>query len=232
MFGHSIEPAITAYGCRGTRGRRSGTLNVVATIRALAQAERAEFADLLDGLTPQQWGSPSLCDGWSVQDVVTHTISYLRQSRTRLLINMARMRWDIDRLNSRLLNDNAGTTPEQLTKLMREGIETSGAGALYRGRVALIECLIHQQDIRRPLGKLRAIPEARLRVSLNYARMSPVIAGARRTRGVRLVATDMKWSAGTGPEVYGSAESLLMAMTGRAAKIPGELSGEGIGCLR
>ncbi len=204
----------------------------MGTIRALAQAERAEFADLLDGLTPQQWGSPSLCDGWSVQDVVTHTISYLRQGRTRLLINMLRARWDVDRLNSRVLDDYADKTPEQLTKLMREGIEPSGAGALYGGRVALIECLIHQQDIRRPLGKLRTIPQERLGVSLNYARMSPVIGGAHRTRGVRLVATDMKWSAGKGPEVHGSAESLLMAMTGRAAKIPGELSGEGIGRLQ
>ncbi|MGB0970771.1 MAG: hypothetical protein ACPGVG_07395, partial [Mycobacterium sp.] len=158
--------------------------------------------------------------------------SYLRQSRTRLLINMVRMRWDIDRLNSRLLDDYADQTPGQLIKLMRDGIEPSGAGALYGGRVALIECLIHQQDIRRPLGELRTIPEESLRVSLNYARMSPVIGGARRTRGVRLVATDIQWSSGQGPEVRGPAESLLMAMTGRAAKIPGELSGEGVALLR
>jgi hypothetical protein len=115
--------------------------------------------------------------------------------------------------------------PEQLIKLMREGVEPAGAGALYLGRVALIECLIHQQDIRRPLGKLRTIPEERLRASLNYARISPMIAGARRTRGLRLVATNMSWSAGRGPEVRGSAKSLSMAMKGRAAKVFSELSG-------
>jgi uncharacterized protein (TIGR03083 family) len=203
----------------------------MTTVRSLAHAERAEFADLLDGLTSQQWGAPSLCDGWSVQNVVTHTIAYLQQSRIRLLSNMIRSRWNIDQINARGLHDYADVAPEQLIKLMREGIEPSGAGALYGGRVALIECLIHQQDIRRPLGKLRTIPEERLRVSLNYARISPVIAGARRTRGLRLVATNMNWSAGRGPEVRGSAESLLMAMTGRAAKVSNELSGDGMALL-
>lgn len=210
---------------------RSFTLNTMTTVRVLAHAERAEFADLLDGLTSQQWDAPSLCDGWSVQNVVCHTLAYLGQSRAGLLRNLVRSRWSIDRLNARELDDYPDAAPKQLVKLMREGVDPSGAGALYGGRVALIECLIHQQDIRRPLEKLRAIPEERLRVSLNYARISPVIAGASRTRGLRLVATDMNWSAGHGPEVRGSAESLLMAMTGRAAKVSGELSGDGTALL-
>ena len=138
-----------------------------------------------------------------MRDVAAHTIAYLGQSAARLMMNMVRTRFDIDRLNAKGLRYNAGLAPEQLIRLMRQGVRPSGAAALYGGRVALIECLIHQQDIRRPLGQLRTIPEERLRVSLNYARVSPVIAGARRTRGARLVATDMDWSAGHGPEVRG-----------------------------
>jgi hypothetical protein len=56
----------------------SVTLTVMTTVQSLAHAERAEFADLLDGLTLQQWGAPSLCDGWSVQNVVAHTVAYLQ----------------------------------------------------------------------------------------------------------------------------------------------------------
>ena len=74
--------------------------------------------------------------------------------------------------------------------------------------------------------------EERLGVSLSCARVSAVIGGAGRTRGVRLVVTDMKWSAGSGPDVRGSAQSLLVVMAGRAAKFADELSGEGIGVLR
>ena len=198
---------------------------------ALARAERADFADLLDELTPRQWTSPSLCDGWSVRDVAAHTIDYLGQSRALLAINMFRSGFNIDRLNARGLRDYVGTPPEQLANLMRTGTEPSGAGALYGARVALIECLIHQQDVRRALGEPRTIPEERLGVSLDFARISPVIAGARRTRGVRLVATDMQWSSGSGPEVHGSAETLSMAMTGRIGAIANDLSGDGMAIL-
>jgi uncharacterized protein (TIGR03083 family) len=204
----------------------------VTTVLTLARLERAEFADLLDELTPEQWSMSSLCEGWTVRDVAAHTIAYLGQSRARLMMNMVRTRFDIDRLNAKGLRDNAGLAREQLIRLMRQGVRPSGAAALYGGRVALIECLIHQQDIRRPLGQLRTIPEERLRVSLNYARFSPVIAGARRTRGARLVATDMDWSAGHGLEVRGSGEALLLAMTGRAETVASELAGEGITLLR
>jgi uncharacterized protein (TIGR03083 family) len=200
-------------------------------VRALARSERAEFADLLDGLAPEQWNAPSLCQGWTVRDVVAHTIAYLGQSRTRLLAEMGRARFDVDRLNVRGLAAYAGLDDERLRTLMRAGVEPSGAAALYGGRVALIECLIHQQDIRRPLGLVRTIPEDRLRVAMNYARMSPVIGAARRTRGIRMVATDLDWSAGQGPEVLGSGEALLLAMTGRAATVVDELDGDGVALL-
>lgn len=203
----------------------------MAGVHALAHAERTEFADLLDQLTPCQWSSPSPCGGWSIQDVATHTIAYLDQSRVTLAVNMLRSGWNLDRLNARALQGYVGISPDRLANAMRENAEPSGAGALYGGRVALIECLVHHQDVRRALGMPRTIPEARLRVSLGFARISPVIAGARRTRGVRLVATDVVWSAGRGPDVRGPAESLLMAMTGRIAIAHDEFCGDGVALL-
>jgi len=204
----------------------------MTTVRNLARLERAEFAELLDGLTPLQWDTPSLCEGWTVRDVVAHTVAYLGQSRTRLIRNMVRTRLNIDRHNATALKDYVELDPEQLIALMREGVEPSGAAALYNGRVALIECLIHQQDIRRPLSQPRTIAEDRLRVALNYARVSPVIGGARRTRGVRLVATDTDWSAGRGPEIHATGEALLLAMTGRIAAVVAELNGDGVALLQ
>lgn len=202
------------------------------SVRLHAERERAAFADFLAILTPEQWSSPSLCEGWSVRDVVAHTLAYLTQSRTELFIGMTRNRWDVDRLNGQRLKRYVQTGPDQLVELMRRGAEPSGAGALYGGRVALIECLIHQQDVRRPLGIQRAIPTDRLSLSLNYARVSPVIGGAWRTRGLRLTATDMDWSAGRGPQVRGTGEALLLAMTGRLASVVNELDGPGVPLLR
>lgn len=197
------------------------------SIRQLAHRERTEFADLLAGFSPQDWGKPTLCDGWTVRDVAAHTIAYLGQSLPQLVRNMIAERGDIDRLNARGMADYADVVPGQLVDLMRRGAEPSGAGALYGGRVALIECLVHQQDIRRPLGRPRALNQDALRISLNYARINPVVGGARRSRGVRLVATDSDWAAGKGPEVYGTGEALLLAMTGRGADVADELDGDG-----
>ncbi|UXA17644.1 maleylpyruvate isomerase family mycothiol-dependent enzyme [Mycobacterium sp. SMC-4] len=204
----------------------------MASARHLAHRERIEFADLLAGLTTQQWSAPSLCAGWTVRDVAAHTIGYLDQGVGALLRRMIVARGDVDRVNG-ALHPTVATLPESdLVDRMRRGARPAGAGALYGSRVALIECLIHQQDIRRPLGLLRPISGDALRVALTYARVSPVIGGARRTRGVRLVATDLDWSAGRGPDVAGPGEALLLTMTGRIAAVRDELTGEGVAAVR
>jgi hypothetical protein len=46
------------------------------------------------------------------------------------------------------------------------------------------------------------------------------------------VATDIDWAAGAGPEVRGRGEALLLAMTGRAEAVSGELRGDGVRLLR
>lgn len=211
---------------------RTGFCDEMITVRTLARREREDFADLLDGLNPQQWQAPTLCAGWDVRDVVAHTITYLGQTRRGLTAAMVAARGQVDRLNESALAAHAELGPEQLRATMRDGADPSGAGALYGCRVALIECLIHQQDIRRPLGLPRTISTDALRASLSYARISPVIGGASRTRGLRLMATDLDWTAGRGSDIQGPGEALLLAMTGRAEAVAAELQGPGLAQLR
>ena len=92
--------------------------------------------------------------------------------------------------------------------------------------IALVDGMIHQQDIRRPLGIPRTIPTERMRAVLNYALTAPAVRGARRARGVRLVATDLEWTHGSGPDVEGAGEALLMAMAARAVAL-NDLAGPG-----
>ena len=49
----------------------------MAAVRSLARREREQFAELLAGLTDDQWDAPSLCSGWSVREVAAHTVAYL-----------------------------------------------------------------------------------------------------------------------------------------------------------
>jgi uncharacterized protein (TIGR03083 family) len=114
--------------------------------------------------------------------------------------------------------------PEELLTLLRDHLEPQGLTAGFGGVIGLVDGLIHHQDIRRPLGLPREIPPERLLPTLQAALTAPLIRGFWRVRGLRLVATDLEWSTGKGPEVRGPAESLLMAMAGRRGVV-GELSG-------
>ena len=90
-----------------------------------------------------------------------------------------------------------------------------GVPAALGGRAGLVETLIHHQDIRRGLARPRPVPAERLLPALRTALIAPDIRGLWRIRGLRLVATDLRFSAGVGPEVRGAAEALLMAIAGR-----------------
>ncbi|TKG72934.1 maleylpyruvate isomerase family mycothiol-dependent enzyme [Prauserella endophytica] len=193
---------------------------------ALARAERADLADLLATLTPEQWEVPSLCAGWRVRDVVAHLLSYEELDGRGLLRRLVRGRFTPGRINAVGLADNGAHDPEELRALLARHLTPRGLTAAFGGRIGLVDGLIHHQDIRRPLGLPREVPAERLRQALPFALYAPVIRGALRARGLRLVATDLDWTHGRGPEVRGKAEALLLAIAGRASVVD-ELSGEG-----
>src|SRR6266550_4118824 len=95
-----------------------------------------------------------------------------------------------------------------------EGAQLRSPPARSRGggpanlRTQLAELVIHQQDVRRPLGIHRTVPDERLLVVLDFALTragggATLASSRKRARGLRLVATDLAWSAGAGPEVRG-----------------------------
>ena len=185
------------------------------TTMQLACEERQDFVDFLDGLSAEQWEQPSLCELWRVRDVVAHVVSYEELSRWQLVRRFAKGTLLPRRINAIGVAEYAPRSPKQLTQLMRTSIPPRGLTSAFGGMIALVDGMIHQQDIRRALGQRREIPPDRLHRVLNYALTSPATRGARRTRGVRLVATDLDWAHGEGLEVTGPAEALLMAMAAR-----------------
>ncbi|MFD6108243.1 maleylpyruvate isomerase N-terminal domain-containing protein, partial [Nocardia salmonicida] len=55
---------------------------------AMAHAERAALADDLAGLDDQQWGLPSLCGDWVVEEVVAHLTAAASVGRLRWLTSV------------------------------------------------------------------------------------------------------------------------------------------------
>jgi uncharacterized protein (TIGR03083 family) len=188
---------------------------VSVDVTRLAREERGDLAGFLATLTPPQWEAPTLCERWRVRDVVAHLISYDDLDARGLLRRLARARLDLDRANALGVAAYDQLDPPQLLECLTERVEPRGLPARFGGRVALVDGLIHHQDIRRPLGRPREVPPDRLRVALNFALVAPPIRGLWRARGLRLVATDLDWAAGRGQLVEGPAEALLMAIAGR-----------------
>ena len=195
-------------------------------VRRLAREERADLAAFLATLSPQQWQAPTLCAGWRVRDVVAHVISYDDLDTRHLLAYVIQGRLRLGRVNAVALARYNAVSPEQLLALLTDHPQPRGVPAALGGRVGLTEALIHHQDIRRPLAQPRAIPPERLLPALRIALIAPDIGGLWRIRGVRLVATDLPFSAGIGQEVRGPAEALLMTIAGRHG-VAGELPGPG-----
>ena len=94
------------------------------------------------------------------------------------------------------------------------------------------EIVVHSQDIRGALGQTGSPnPEAVAACLQMYCGANFPIGTKKRIAGLRLVATDVGWTHGTGPEVSGPGLSLLVAMTGRRAGVDG-LTGDGLATLR
>ena len=192
----------------------------------MARDEREGFAAFLDTLTPEQWDSPTLCDKWRVREVAIHTVSYDELDTAGLVGRFLKGRLSTDRINAIGVADYADRSPKQIVGMIRANTEPTGLTGGFGGKIALTDGMIHQQDIRRSIGLPRTIDPDRLRTALDFARFAPTIRGAWRARGVRLVATDLDWAYGKGPEVRGSGEALLMAMAGRRAALA-DLDGPG-----
>jgi uncharacterized protein (TIGR03083 family) len=131
--------------------------------------ERARLLALLERLTPEQWGSPSLCAGWRVREVVAHMTMPFRTTPLRFLTGLARARFSFDRYADRAARaDTAALTDDellaQLQDNIRHGWRPPGGGEAG----ALSHDVIHGLDITEPLG-LPAPPPERIATVLRAA---------------------------------------------------------------
>jgi uncharacterized protein (TIGR03083 family) len=196
-------------------------------LREMVAREQADFAAMLRDLTPEQWATPSLCRGWSVHDAVLHITWHTHTTDVRRVAQLVRARSET-RLHE---PERALPTSELIDRLASPAILAGPSNILTQ----LAELVIHQQDVRRPLGLGRSIPAERLSIVLDFAQTraggsATLASSRRRSKGLRLLAADTGWAAGAGPEVRGPGEALFMALNGRAHAVA-DLEGDGLPVL-
>jgi uncharacterized protein (TIGR03083 family) len=198
--------------------------------------ELAAISEFCHTLSEEQWDTPSLCEGWRVRDVIAHmTLGYTtglptmvgKLAKYRFKVPAASKSESIALASSHSSAELLATFDTVFTNKMRKGITH-----FIKPTEALLDHVVHHQDIRRPLGQPRAMPENRLLAALDAApKISSFVGAKQRSADLRLVATDVDWSHGQGPEVRGSGEALLLTLTGRTAAVD-ELDGDGTEILK
>lgn len=194
--------------------------------------ERTEILSFLCGLTPAQWDTPSLCEGWRVRDVAVHLLvdePFRELGWPQALAKLAGMRFSVHRANAWVVQHNAARDTSEILATWRRSLPPGPVARFLGAGTCLRAGIIHHQDMRRPLAMPRPIPAERLTGVLDTI-ITPkgnINLGSRdRAAGLRLRATDIDWISGDGPEVSGPAEALMMALAGRATALA-ELDGEG-----
>lgn len=191
----------------------------------LLRDERHDIYEFLAGLGAEEWATRSLCADWTVLEVAAHLASAVGLSRIGVVSRGLRYGTGTTGANRRTVAAWKAKGTAAIVDSLGDP-QLIGLGFFYPGW-ALTEAVVHHQDMRRALGRLRDIPAERLRVALSTIVRLPTGTGAnRRRREVALRATDIDWSVGTGPEVLGPAEAILMTLAGRRDALV-ELAGAG-----
>jgi uncharacterized protein (TIGR03083 family) len=189
---------------------------------------RHEVADRIENLPEEQWGANSWCSGWRVRDVLGHLVHMAEATRWSVVRDALRNGVLPDRFLGRIACQLGAKPVPSLARRLRDA-----AGGRYHAvgtppAVALGEVIVHAADALRPLGlALDPTSETVAPVLDVYRRLGRLPFHGAPHRGVRLVASDLDWARGGGPEVRGRAVDLLLLMANRRQVLP-LLSGPGL----
>ena len=182
-----------------------------------AEAEQRDFVTLTRALTDDQWAAPSLCAKWTVRETVMHTAIHTHQTLRESV--------KANREAVRRRDEPSGTLVDSLAAPLY-------AKSPWELRLQAGELMIHQQDIRRPLGIARTpAVEAVTPVAVFFASRNFTVNSRTAAEGLRLEATDSVFAHGAGPLVRGSTVALTMTMAGRLAYCD-DVEGPGTPILR
>ncbi len=204
-------------------------------LREIIPQERARLVRDLADLPTEAWERPSLCEGWKVRDVVAHLVRSDEAYRRGypLLVDLVRGGFRPQTALAKAARRRAARMPpgDLVAALDRTRYEI-GVRVHPTPAVPLGELLIHGQDIRRALSVPHDVPPSAFLLAadgaLTIARR--LFGWGRAPKGVRLEATDIDWSTGSGDIARGSIEAIAMVLAGRRSALS-DLEGPGAAAL-
>jgi uncharacterized protein (TIGR03083 family) len=210
----------------------------------LIAAHRRALSEALSDLPAAQWQGASLCAGWTPGHVLAHQTMPFRISEAEFMAGMQECGGDFTKFSDEIAERDSNIPPAELVGVLRDNAENPWAppGGGLSG--ALSHDVIHGLDMTWLLGSAYEIPAEAMTTVLGSITGPLALAGdavvaadvepsAERMTvfgfpldGIKVIATDLDWCAGQGPELRGRGRDLLPLLAGR--EIPHELfSGPG-----
>jgi uncharacterized protein (TIGR03083 family) len=200
--------------------------------------EVTDIGALLHELDDASFDAPSLCDDWAVRDVLGHMSVGHTTAMPEMVVRIGKYGFNVTKASfTESKRFAAGKSPDELREfwdtVMIAQHPRKGISKMIPANAGFLDHLIHHQDIRRPLGAPRDIPEDRLVRALEISTTvgTPMFNPKKTVAGLQLDATDVGWTTGSGPAVTGPAEAIVMAAAGRGVALE-ELDGDGVAVLR
>ena len=130
--------------------------------------------------------------------------------------------------SSEIAQHRAQADDRVLLRRYRNAVESDYTPPKVTAEVLWCDNVLHGLDIRHPMGlRYPGSKKTLTRAAESLTTMTWPSRTACRSDGLQFAATDIKWSVGTGPQVAGPIEEILLAIAGRRLTNPA-LNGEGV----
>ena len=160
-------------------------------------AERKSLSGDLRPLTDEQWTTASLCDGWTVRDVLAHMTSAANLTPPVFFATLIRSGFNFEKLQAKGIAAYRGDSPAD-TLAGFEKAQTSVKHPPGPTDTWLGEAIVHCEDIRRAAGDRAPVPDrGRVRVADFYKGSNVLIGSKNRIASLTLRATDTDWCLST-----------------------------------
>jgi uncharacterized protein (TIGR03083 family) len=190
-------------------------------VAAQRRAVRRAVADRCEELTAEQWRAQSLCGEWSVHDVLAHLVVVVTVPLRQVAAEMLRARGNFHRANVALTRRAAAAAPAELIGLLRANADSHFTPPGLDSTAPLTDSYVHALDMFFPLGLPAPGALGQWPFILDFLSSPKARRGfvGRELPAVALIATDVAWSSGRGPEVRAPAAALGLALTRRRARL-------------
>jgi uncharacterized protein (TIGR03083 family) len=181
---------------------------------------RYQFADRIESLDETSWDVPSWCKGWRVRDVLAHLVRNAESTPWSMTGDLfrggLRPDYSVAKAVTRLHDVPVPELADRLRRAADQRLGSRGGSPFGLGDI-----LVHSADAFRPLDQDVDVPPSVSGSVLDaYWQRGRIVVHAAPHRGRRLVATDLVWSRGSGPEVRGRAIDLVLLVANRRQVLP------------